>query len=64
MLETNFDIVAGEPKHLTSVISHLEHLAINKKEHITAFINGIFTLLHIFGSRKNTIAPAFFKLCV
>jgi hypothetical protein len=46
------------------VLNNLEHLALHKKVHITIYINSLFGLLDIFGKRKNSIAPLFFKLII
>ena len=64
IIETNVDIVTNDPKNLNNTLNNLEHLAINKMEHFAAYVNGLFTLLAIFGTKKHPIAPQFFKLCI
>lgn len=64
IIETNVDIVTNDPKNLNNTLNNLEHLAINKMEHFAAYVNGLFALLAIFGTKKHPIAPQFFKLCI
>ena len=64
IIETNFEIFTNDPKNLNNTLNNLEHLAINKMEHLAAYINGLFTFLAIFGTKKHPIAPQFFKLCI
>lgn len=64
MIETNVDLVTSDPKNLNNTLNNLEHLAINKAEHFAAYVNGLFTLLAIFGYKKNPIAPQIYKLCI
>lgn len=64
IIETNIDIVTNDPKNLNNTLNNLEHLAINKMEHFAAYVNGLFALLAILGTKKHPIAPQFFKLCI
>lgn len=68
ILDTNYELIvvsnSDKQKNLMSILKNLQNLAIHRKGHLFIYVNSLFTFLYIFGSKKNIIAPLFFKLCI
>lgn len=49
---------------LNKLIENLYLLNLSKRIDVFVFTDVVFALLHIFGKKKNNVAPLFFKLAV